>query len=228
MNVGVPGKFGILLGRVGIPSRPACSPGPCRSDTGRSWLRARRARRPIAADRRSPRRLPGPGRSAGSEDFRAALAAPPGSSRPSWLILVHRAREREEALRAVAARDQRGGQVERIADIVTKFPADLTGLHIGVDQRVHCGLVKFPAMRAGQRAIFDQLHLRVRVPHEESAFRRRETVWVQSPPAGGAIGVRFTGALLAAFSCLELQPKARPRRQEDEKMRRLHRFTCSG
>ena len=91
---------------------------------------------------------------------------------PIRLILVERARERKEAFRAVAARDQRRSEIERIADVVAELLSDFPGLHILINERLHALLIELPAVRAGHRSELDQLNLGLRIAHEKTAGGR--------------------------------------------------------
>src|SRR5205085_10104797 len=84
---------------------------------------------------------------------------------PVRLIMIKRACQREEALGAVAPRDEVGGKVEPVEQIWPEFPAHLTRLHIFIDEDWNALLIELAAVGAGQRADLDQLHLGVGIAH---------------------------------------------------------------
>ena len=64
-------------------------------------------------------------------------------------------------------------EVRSVEEEISKFVADAAGANILPNKRLVAGLLEMPAVRAGKRAIFDQLHLCGRVPHPEPALGRR-------------------------------------------------------
>src|SRR5207248_651515 len=60
------------------------------------------------------------------------------------------------------------------AGVTPKLVADPAGTDVALDERLVPGLLEMTAVRAGERAIFDQLHFRDRVPHPEAAFGSRD------------------------------------------------------
>src|SRR5438105_13223281 len=90
---------------------------------------------------------------------------------PHWLRRIKLLGRREEVRRAVAARKERRRQVDSVQNERTKLVACLAAANILADQRLHRAFGEMPAVRAGQRRIFDDRKLRLRIAHAEPAPR---------------------------------------------------------
>jgi hypothetical protein len=119
--------------------------------------------------------------------------------------------------------------LQRAIRDAVKLPADLAGLHIFVDQDGYAFFVELAAVRAGERSIFDQLHLGVRIAHEEAA--RVGRVDHLAPVAAlGRLDLFDLGSV--ARRCVALLGIAAGDRDDGggagQENGRLHRFTRSG
>jgi hypothetical protein len=91
---------------------------------------------------------------------------------PAGLILVELLDRREEGVLVLAQEKHRDSRIGREEQVGAEFPADLAALHIGVAKLGRALLLELGADVAAERAIFDELHRRVRIAHSEAAFGR--------------------------------------------------------
>ena len=160
----------------------------------------RRASPPIAGSRRAWRSR----RIAGWRQVLQRLhAAPVGGldlADPVALVGVQGAGQAEEAASPRRSARSATRHVERIADVIAEFVADLAASSHICRSAACRPSRRTRAVRAGHRAEFDQLHLGVRIAHQEAAVGGRGDDCASSRRPWAA-GTGLTAADAGCRSC---------------------------